>query len=119
MDSLGEPIHGELGDPPPVGSVVLVNTAEIAPGKYADAFAWGVGVAQHVESVTGTPVGFMRDLFGPFGQVTWISGHADAAAADAANAAMNGDEGYTKMLGDIGGMFVENSGHASMATRIA
>jgi hypothetical protein len=97
----------------------MVNTAQIATGKYADAFAWGVEVAQHVESVTGTPVGFMQELFGPFGGVTWISAHADAAAADAAAAAMSGDEGYMKLLGDIGGLFVETSGHSSMATRIA
>jgi hypothetical protein len=120
MDSLGEPIHGDMdGDPPPVGSIASVTSAQIATGKYADAFGWGVEVAQHIEKVSGVPMAFLQSVFGQFGAVTWIAVYPDAAAADAANAAVNGDEGYMKMIGDIGGMFVEGSGSQSMVVRVA
>lgn len=120
MDGLSEPILGDMdAGPPPVGTIVAVTSAQIAEGKYADAIAWGVEVAQHVEKVSGTPVAFLRDVFGPFGSVRWISGYPDGAAADAANAAVNGDEGYMKMLGDIAGLFVPGSGQQGMGVRIA
>ncbi len=120
QDQLGEPIYGELGGtPPPVGSIATITSAQITTGKYAEAFEWGVAVSQRVESVGGTGVMFMRGLFGPFGNVTWVSVYADASAADASNQAVNGDAEYMKLLGDIGGMFVEGSGHQSMAIRVA
>ena len=119
MDSLNGLIHGDLGDPPPVGSVAAVTTAQIATGSYAEAFAWGVKVAQRIEHVTSAPCMFMRGMFGPFGNVTWIIGYPDAATADAANQAVNGDAEYMQMLGEIGGMFVESSGHQSMVVRVA
>jgi hypothetical protein len=120
IDGLSEPILGDMdGDPPPVGTVVAVTSAQIANGKYADAFAWGVEVAQHVQQVSGVEVAFLRDVFGPFGSVRWISGYPDGAAADAANAAVNGDEGYMKLLGDSADLFIQGSGHQGMGVRIA
>jgi hypothetical protein len=119
VDGMATPIHGELGDPPPVGTVALVTTAVMAAGKYAEAIGWGVEIAQLVESVTGNPVLFMLDEYGTFGQVTWIGGAVDAAAADAANAKISADAAYLAKLNDAAGLFVEGSGHRAMVTRVA
>lgn len=117
-DSLGRPLHGELGDSPPVGAVATVTTAAMA-GRYIDAVTWGIDVARHVESVTGSPVMFLSNEFGPFAGVSWIGVTADAAGADAAAAAINADAAYITKLEAAGGLFVPGSGNRVLLTRIA
>jgi hypothetical protein len=118
-DNLATPIHGELGDPPPVGSVAVVTTAEIANGAYADAFAWGIDIAQHVERVTGVPTLFLSQDFGAFGAVSWIGVSPDAAAADAAGQKINADPEYVAKLADAGRLFAQGSGHRTLLSRVA
>ena len=118
-DSLARPLHGDLGgSPPPVGSVAVVTRAVMA-GRYVDAVTWSVDLCRHVESVTGSPLAFVTNEFGPFGSVSWIGVSADAAAADAAAAAVNADADYVTKLESAAGLFVPGSGHRSMLTRIA
>jgi hypothetical protein len=119
QDSLATPLHGDLGDPPPVGSMVVVTNAVIANGQYAEAVGWGIDVAQHVTSLTGMPVGLMMQDYGTFGQLTWVGVGADAAAIDASAAATNGDAEYIKKLSAAGNLFVPGSGRRSLATRVA
>jgi hypothetical protein len=119
-DMLAQPLHGELtGDRPPVGACSVVNTATVLAGMYEPAFAWGIEAAQLAESLSGTPVMFLVGSYGTFGQVTWISVHADAAAADTAEAAIYGADEFMKKLAGAKGLFVEGSGNQSIAGRIA
>lgn len=118
-DNLMQPIHGDLGDHPPVGSVATVTTAVIANGAYAEAIGWGVEMAQLVENIAGTPTVFGMSAFGTFGQVTWINVSADAAAADASGNAVNSNADYMGRLSAVGDLFVPGSGHRSLAMRIA
>lgn len=119
-DALGTPIRGELGnESPPVGAYAAVTTAQIANGKYADAFGWAVEIAGHVESVTGTPTMVLSSQYGAFGTVTWIGAVADAAAVDASNDALMGDEGYMTMLAAAEDLFVPGSGQQVLIQRIA
>ena len=46
-----------------------VRTAQIAPGKPADAMAFAKDICEHAESVTGTKVNFFVQHGGPFGRV--------------------------------------------------
>lgn len=117
-DGLARPLHGELGDSPPVGAVASVTRAAMA-GRYVDAVAWSIDVARHVESLTGSPVMVLANEFGPFGGITWIGVSADAAAADAAADAVNADAAYIAKLEAAGGLFVPGSGHRSMLARVA
>ena len=119
MDSLATPLYGELGDPPPVGSYAGITSAVIANGQYRAALAWGVEMAQHVESVTGNRGMFLSNRYGEFGGVTWISGAADAAAADAARAAVDADDSYLDRLNDVGTLFLPGSGQQGLVNRIA
>jgi len=119
QDSLATPLHGDLGDPPPVGAMAVVTNAVIANGQYAEAVGWGIDVAQHVTTLTGMPVGLMMQEYGTFGQLTWVGIAADAAAVDASAAATNGDAEYIKKLSAAGNLFVPGSGHRSLVTRVA
>ena len=119
VDSLLTPVHGEFGDPPPVGSFGMVTTATMAGGRYIDAIGWGVEIAQHVEKISGVPTMFVTSTFGGFGDVGWIAVVADAAAADAATAAINADADYLTMVNSAGELFIEGSGNQSLIARIA
>jgi hypothetical protein len=119
VDQISTPIYGELGDPPPVGSVAVVTTATIANGAYAEAITWGVQMAQYVEGVTGFGSTFLVDDFGPFGQVRWMGVAPDAASADAAGQKLNADPGYLEKLSATGDMFVQGSGNRGLASRVA
>jgi hypothetical protein len=119
VDQISTPIYGELGDPPPVGSMAVVTTATIANGAYGEAIAWGVEMAQYVEGVTGLRSTFLVDDYGPFGQVRWIGVAPDAASADAAGQKLNADPGYLDKLVPAGKLFVQGSGHRGLATRVA
>ena len=118
-DSLATPLHGDLGDAPPVGSFAVVTNATIANGKYAEAVGWGVDVAQHVTAISGMPVMLLMQEYGPFGTLTWIGGSPDAAGVDASAAATNGDADYIAKLSAAGDLFVPGSGQRVLATRIA
>jgi len=119
-DEFRQMIHGGSGDtPPPIGSVATVTTAVVANGRYADAMAWGVEMAQLVEEVTSLPTMFLIDSFGTFGSVTWISGAPDLATADTTGEAINTNADYLKRLEAVGDLFVPASGQRGLLTRIA
>jgi hypothetical protein len=119
VDQISTSLYGELGDPPPVGSVAVVTTATIANGMYAEAIAWSVEIAQYVEGVTGFRSTFLVDDFGPFGQVRWIGVAPDAASADTAGQKLNADPGYLDKLSAAGKLFAQGSGQRGLASRVA
>ena len=119
VDSLRESLTPDLGDAPPVGSVATVTTAVITGGHYAEAIGWGLDIAAHVTAVTGEPVMFMMDMFGTFGQVTWIGASPSCADADVLNGKLTADATYMDKLGGAKGLFVEGQSRRSIAVRIA
>ncbi len=119
MDSMAQPVYGELGGMPPAGSYAMVTRATMAPGKYMEAMGWGVEIAQHVEKVSGLQTMFLTGMFGGFGDVVWIMVAPDAAGADAATAAVNGDADYLQSVNDAGDLFIPGTGHQSLTTRVA
>ena len=118
-DSLGTPLYGELGDPPPVGSYAQVTSAVIAAGKYAEAFAWGADVAGYVSKLSGVPSMFLAGQFGAFGNVTWIGVAPDLETVDRSMATVNADAGYVERLGAATDLFVDGSGQQGLLVRVA
>ena len=119
QDSLRELIYGTPGEPPAIGAIANVTTATAIVDRMADAVGWAVEIGQYVESVIGTPVAVLTDLFGTLGKITWIASGPDSAASDAARAKLNADGDYLKRISGSKGLFIEGSGHVGQATRIA
>jgi hypothetical protein len=120
QDLLRRAIHGAPGDTPPApGAVTSVTTAVVGNGKYAEATAWGVEMAELVEEISGHATMFLVDSYGTFGQVTWLTGAPDLAAADASGEAVQSNPDYIKRLSDVGDLFVPGSGHQRLVSRIA
>jgi len=119
-DVLRRAVFGEPGtEPPPPGAVTSVTTAVVANGKYAEATAWGIEMAELVQQITSQATMFLVDAYGTFGQVTWLSGAPDLATADAGGEAVQANPDYIKRLSDVGDLFVPGSGQQRLVTRIA
>jgi hypothetical protein len=118
-DLLREVIYGAPGDPPPVGSLATVTTATAIVDRLVDALGWAVEMGQYVETVIGSPVAVLTNVFGTMGGIAWIGSQPDAAAADAARAKLNADSDYLKRVAGSKDLFMNGSGHVSQATRIA
>ena len=106
----------EPGDPPPPGAWAEVTTASPAAGQLGAALAWGVEMADRYTAITGTGSAFFTDDYGPFGQMTWIAVHQDAAAADRAAEGVAGDADYLAALDAGGDLF--QPGSASQAVSV-
>jgi hypothetical protein len=117
QDQLREVIHGAPAQSS-VGQVSQVVTATVAAGKIAAAMAYGVGITDHVTSTTKASIAFCRNLYGPFGGVSWISAVADMAAADAAAASLAADASYVEALDKAGDLFEPGSATVALSQRI-
>lgn len=120
-DALATVVHttAEPGDPPPVGAWAEITAAVPTAGNIVAAMAWGVEISDYHAAVTGSPVTFLADDYGTFGQVRWIAVHADAAAADAAPAAVMADAGYAAKVDGAGDLFLPGHSHRSSSVRLA
>jgi hypothetical protein len=106
-DVLREVLYGAPGEPPAVGSVLNITVATAVVDRMADALGWAVEVAQHVESVVGSPVAVLTDVFGTLGGVAWIG------------AQPNADGEYLNKIKATKDLFIPGSGQARQASRIA
>ena len=100
------------------GDFASMVTAECAPGKIGEAMTWGVEIMTHVAEVTGRDGLFGRTMYGPWGQVGWISLASSLDEVDAAGAALSNDPDYVTKLDGSGGLFRPGSGATWLARRI-
>lgn len=103
-DTLFELVAGEL-DPEADPMYVSGVQAVCAGGNIARAMTAGVEIAQRADAATGGSTLFMRNLTGPYGGVSWVTGYADMAAVGAAQTAMAADAGWLELLDSTGGAF--------------
>ena len=94
---------------PPIGAVAEMVTGQPAPGQIQAVRVWGVEVAELYASITGVPVAFLGDAYGPLGQVTWRAVHDSPAAADTAALALDAHPDYLDAIDDAAKMFLPAS----------
>ncbi len=71
----------------------MVTTATVVVERVADAMAWSVDMATHVEKVTGKPASVWSSVYGQMGEIGWIGVVDDCRGRDASGDAINGDAG--------------------------
>ena len=120
-DHLVEILHTSGGEyrRADVGSVATVTTALVTAGKYAEAGAWAIEVADLGSEITDVPSIVGNDTAGQFGTLAWISTVPDMASADQGNEQLNKDPRFMQKLGEISGLFVEGSGNRVISRRLA
>lgn len=115
-----ELIHpqGENPDPLPVGAVAWVVSAQAAPGKLGSAGAFAVEIADFSAGITGALTGVFRDLYGPWGTYTWITGYESVAAMEDAAAKANADPGWLERIDGGGSNFIPGAATSGVVQRI-
>ena len=85
-----------------VGKLVSITTAQCAPGRTAEAMAWGVDILSHASKVTGLDGALVRALYGPYATLAWISLADTWDEVDASTVALAADATYLERIDDAG-----------------
>lgn len=98
----------------------FVRTAQIGPGKQADAMAFAKDICAYVESVTGTKVNFFVQLGGPFGRICWQSDYDGLGDYENQFGKLQSDEGYGRKVAKSGadGLFIAGQTRDSLWSQI-
>jgi hypothetical protein len=118
-DLLRELVHGSPGDPPELGSVAAITTAQANVDRMADAVGWAVEIAQHAEGIVDRPVAVLTNRFGEMGGIAWITVAPDIATLEAGATKLRTDTGYLDAMTRTRELFIPGSGRVGQVTRIA
>lgn len=93
-----------------------VRTAQIGPGKQADAMAFAKDICAHVESVTGTKVNFFVQHGGPYGRVCWQSDFDGLGDYEKQFGQLQSDEVFGRKVAEAGvdGLFIAGQARDSI-----
>ena len=118
-DYLAQFIFGDTDEKPAeIGAVAEMVTAVPAGGRIADVMAWGPQIAQLVGRISGTMPSFWVSVYGPFGQVNWITIQPSLEALDEAHDSLMNSEEYMTEVVKGGELFVDGSGQRTAAMRL-
>ncbi len=84
----------------------------------AAAMQFGVEIADLVSAATGNPIMFCVDGYSTMGAMTWIQTMSDAAAIDAAQAAMTADAAIQAKMAESSGLFLPGHSTGFLAQRL-
>jgi len=97
---------------------VSVLSAQCAPGRLAEATAWGRDVLSHASKVTGLDGVLLRCLYGPWPTLSWISLAESMEEVDVACSALAADGTYLERIDDGGPLFVAASTSQRLLRRL-
>ena len=92
--------------------------AQCAPGRIAEATAWGVDILSHASKLTGLDGFFVRNLYGPWATLVWISVAETMEEIDGAVAARAADATYLERIDDGGPLFHPGSASQRLLRRL-
>jgi hypothetical protein len=101
-----------------IGNYVQVTQAQCAPGRIAEAMAWGVDISALVHKITGLNVSMVRPLFGPWAALGWVTNAESLADVDRANEATASDPSYIERIDQGGELFVTGSASSRLLRKI-
>lgn len=117
-DRLMQLIHGEP-DPNQRPAYVQVVSASICNGCMADGVGFGIEIAQKATSVTGHQTLFAMAATGGYADVAWLTGVADIAAAEAAEAKLMADAEWIQMIDSKAGELYQPGAQQLMYRRLS
>jgi hypothetical protein len=119
----GEDAIGELlstaGSGESTARFASVVLARCAPGRIAEATAWGVDILSHASKATGLDGLFLRGLYGPWASLVWISLAESLEEVDDSAAALAADPTYVERIDDAGPLFLPGSTSQRLLRRLS
>jgi hypothetical protein len=104
-DGLAQVVSGLPVPAAPLPNYVAVVRATAANGRFSEAMAAGVEIAETATRITGTPTSFLVDVTGLYGGVRWNSAFPDIASLERGEAALMADESWMAMIDRLGTSF--------------
>ena len=117
-DTMGEIVH-VAGPGGSVGNFASVVVAQCAPGRVAEAMAFGADILSHSSKLTGLDGVFVRSLYGPWATLAWISVAESMDEVDDAAAALAADTTYLERIDDAGPLFLPGSTSQRLLRRLS
>ena len=106
---LVHPAADALEPPESPPNYATMVTSSCVAGSFRRGIELGVEIAVRASAITGSPTLFLVDTTGVYGGVNWLSGYADAQAAEAAQAAIQMDESFVEFLDkEVKGVYAED-----------
>lgn len=105
-------------DAAPTAKYFGVTRGAMAAGKYGEAMAFGVEIANYMGAALGTQSSFVKPGYGGFADVAWILAFDSADDIDRFDDFQMSDAGYLERVGSAGDLFVENSGFTNLIEKI-
>jgi hypothetical protein len=122
-DGAGEDAIGELvstaGSGGTIARFASVVLAQCAPGRMAEATAWGVDILSHASKATGLDGLFLRSRYGPWASLVWISLAESMEEVDDSAAALAADPTYVERIDDAGPLFIPGSASQRLLRRLS
>jgi hypothetical protein len=101
------------------GNLASVVVAQCAPGRIAEATAWGVDILSHASKTTGLDGSFLRALYGRWPTLVWISLAETMEEVDIATASLAADGTYFERIDDAGPLFLPGSASQRLLRQLA
>jgi hypothetical protein len=117
-DAIAE-LVSSAGSGESTGNLASVVVAQCAPGRIAEATAWGVDILSHASKTTGLDGSFLRSLYGPWATLVWISLAETMEEVDIAAASLAADGTYIERIDDAGPLFLPGSASQRLLRRLA
>ncbi len=107
------------GEPKTDGKFAAVVSAQVAGGQVAASMGWAVDILNHVAATSGVGGSLVRNLYGPFGTLSWIAQFDSFEQLDAYDAAQSADMAYVQKLDEGGHLFTPGSGVTLLLQRLS
>lgn len=107
-DALYNIVHGDIDPGAPPAEYVTVVSSVCPNGGISNAMAAGVEIAQRAEKITGTVTMFLANVTGVYGGVSWVTGHVNVAALEAAQQKMAEDADWPREVDKAASAFTSD-----------
>lgn len=104
-DRVVQLIHGDITEPAPIGCFVGAVNAVATDGRWSEAGAWAVKIAEMWGGLTGISPIVTTTIAGSMGEFSWLARHDDAASIDASVGKVMASTEYAAELDAAGGLF--------------
>jgi hypothetical protein len=91
--------------------ITYVRSANIAPGKTAEALTFAHEIANFVEKITGVKVGVSMPIGGNPFRIAWVAAEPDLASVEATWGKLMANADYMRMSEGSAACFLPGSAH--------
>ncbi len=89
--------------------ILFARTASIAPGKNAEAMAFGQEICSYVKDLIGVDVEMYTPIGGNPLRIGWVGNYDNLQALEDTLEKLAGDSGYNNRIEEAGSLFIAGS----------